>query len=129
MINSHSNLAEEREDIKAYLEANQEKLKTNSFTDREISEDYQKFKTQKAAEDLAKIAKKHGLKNTSLQAFVDDIMSRMIFDGELLTDLLAPLQLNWKARRTAELGLMEDLVPYLQKLAGGRDISGLNAYE
>jgi len=56
-------------------------------------------------------------------------MSRMIFDGEQLTDLLAPLGLGWKARREAELALMADLLPYLQKLAGGREISGLNAYE
>ena len=56
-------------------------------------------------------------------------MGRMIFDGEQLTDLLAPLELGWKARREAELALMEDLLPYLQKLAEGRAISGLNAYE
>ncbi|WP_163014149.1 type I restriction endonuclease subunit R, EcoR124 family, partial [Pseudomonas viridiflava] len=64
-----------------------------------------------------------------VQAFVDAIMGRMILEGEQLTDLLAPLELGWKARREAELALMEDLLPYLQKLAGGREISGLNAYE
>lgn len=53
----------------------------------------------------------------------------MIFDGEKLTDLLAPLELGWKSRRVAELALMEDLVPYLQKQVEGREISGLNAYE
>ena len=45
-----------------------------------------------------------------------------------LTDY-APLDLGWKARTQAELALMEDCVPYLTKRAGGRDISGLNAYE
>jgi len=129
MISSHSNLETEKEDIKAYLEANREKLKTSSFTDKEISEGFQKFKAQKAADDLANIANKHGLQTTALQIFVDAIMGRMIFDGEQLTDLLSPLGLGWKARREAELALMEDLVPYLQKLAGGREISGLNAYE
>ncbi|UJP05574.1 MAG: hypothetical protein LZF61_00920 [Nitrosomonas sp.] len=34
-----------------------------------------------------------------------------------------------KQRRVAELALMVGLLPYLQKLAGGREISGLNAYE
>jgi len=34
-----------------------------------------------------------------------------------------------KARRVAELALMEDLVPLLKQRAAGRDISGLNAYE
>jgi type I restriction enzyme R subunit len=53
----------------------------------------------------------------------------MIFDGEQLSDLMAPLELGWKARTQAELKLMEDLIPLLHKLAQGREISGLGAYE
>ncbi len=53
----------------------------------------------------------------------------MIFDGEQLTELLAPLDLGWKARTQKELALMTDLVPLLKKRASGRDISGLKAYE
>jgi type I restriction enzyme R subunit len=53
----------------------------------------------------------------------------MIFDGEHLSDLMAPLDLGWKARSQAELALMADLHPLLTKRAGGRDISGLSAYE
>lgn len=53
----------------------------------------------------------------------------MIFDGEQLTDLMAPLGLGWKQRRESELALMEDLVPLLKRRAAGREISGLNAYE
>ncbi len=53
----------------------------------------------------------------------------MIFDGEQLSDLMAPLDLGWKARSQAELALMGDLHPLLTKRAGGRDISGLSAYE
>jgi len=117
---------EEREDIIAYINS----LKTGEvLNEEEVRAGFQAFKAQKAAEDLANIAEKHSLQTAVLQAFVDDIMDRMIFDGEQLTDLLAPLELGWKARRTAELALMEDLVPYLQKLAGGREISGLSAYE
>jgi len=56
-------------------------------------------------------------------------MERMIFDGEKLSDLLAPLELGWKARTKAELALMDDLVPLLKRLAAGREISGLSAYE
>jgi len=52
----------------------------------------------------------------------------MIFDGEQLSDLMAPLELGWKARAQAELALMEDLHPLLTKRAQGRDISGLSAY-
>ena len=126
LISSNANLMEEREDIIAFINS----LKTGEvLNEEEIRAGFQTFKVQKAADDLAKIAEKHALQTATLQAFVDDIMGRMIFDGEQLTDLLAPLQLNWKARRTTELALMEDLVPYLQKLAGGREISGLNAYE
>ncbi len=52
----------------------------------------------------------------------------MIFDGEELGDLMAPLGLGWKARTQAELALMEDLQPLLTKRAQGREISGLSAY-
>lgn len=48
---------------------------------------------------------------------------------EQLSDLMAPLHLGWKARTQAELALMADLHPLLTKRAGGRDISGLSAYE
>jgi type I restriction enzyme R subunit len=60
---------------------------------------------------------------------VDGILQRMIFDGEQLSDLLAPLELGWKARTQKELALMEDLIPLLHKHALGRDISGLGVYE
>jgi len=126
MISSHSNLESEREEIIAYINS----LKTGEvLSTKEIHAGYQAFKAQKAAEALSHIANKHGLQTEALQAFVDTIMNRMIFDGEQLTDLLAPLELGWKVRRKAELALMEELVPYLQKLAEGREISGLNAYE
>ena len=54
---------------------------------------------------------------------------REIFDGERLSDLLAPLGLGWKARTQKELALMDDLVPLLKRLADGHEISGLSAYE
>ena len=45
---------------------------------------------------------------------------------QLLINLLTA---DKKARCVAELALMEDLLPYLQKQAGEREISGLKAYE
>jgi hypothetical protein len=42
----------------------------------------------------------------------------MIFDGEALSDLMAPLDLGWKARQ-AETALMKELVPLLQKRPRG----------
>jgi type I restriction enzyme, R subunit len=126
LISSSANLMDERDDIIAYINS----LPTGqSLNEKAIRDGYQAFKTAKAASDLAAIADKHGLEPQALQTFVDAIMSRMIFDGEQLSDLLAPLELGWKARTQAELALMEDLVPMLNKLAQGREISGLAAYE
>ena len=64
-----------------------------------------------------------------VKVFVANIMSRLIFDGEKLTDLLEPLELNWKERSVKEQALMTDLIPLLKKQAQGREISGLTAYE
>ena len=126
LISSNANLMGEREEIIAYINS----LKAGeALNEKQIREGYQAFKAQKAAQVLTQIAEKHSLQLQSLQMFVDSILDRMIFDGEQLTDLLAPLELGWKARRVAELALMEDLVPYLQKQTEGREISGLDAYE
>jgi type I restriction enzyme R subunit len=126
LISSSANLMDERDDIIAYINS----LPVGqSLNENAIRDGYQAFKSAKAASDLAVIADKHGLQASALQAFVDTIMSRMIFDGEKLSDLLSPLELGWKARTQAELALMEDLLPLLHKLAQGREISGLAAYE
>lgn len=90
---------------------------------------YETFKDDKYNKEIAAIARKYDLKTEDVKSFIDKIMSRMIFDGEKLTDLLAPLDLSWKERCVKELALIEDLVPQLKKLAGVRKISGLAAYE
>ena len=90
---------------------------------------YQQFKAEKAARELAALAERNGLAVDVLQRFVDGILARRIFDGEQLTELLAPLELGWKARAQREIALMGELVPLLKKRAGGREISGLRAYE
>ncbi len=126
LLSSSANLMDEREDIIAYIKT----LEVGTgLTESDIRKGYQKFKDEKAEKELLDIASKHGLETDSLKAFIDEIMNRMLFDGEKLTDLLAPLELGWKDRRVKELALMEDLVPLLNKLAEGRDIAGLNAYE
>ncbi len=126
LLSSSANLMDEREDIIAYINT----LEVgNGMTEKEIREGYQKFKDKKSAQEILNIAEKHNIESESLTTFIDEILHRMIFDGEKLTDLLAPLQLGWKDRRVAELALMEDLVPLLNKLAQGREIGGLNAYE
>ncbi len=126
LISSQSNLMDERDDIIAYINS----LATGeALNEKQIRQGYQTFKAQKSANELNEMANKHGLEPQSLQNFVENIMNRMIFDGEALNDLMAPLELGWRDRSQKELALMEDLVPHLHKLAEGREISGLSAYE
>lgn len=126
LISSSANLMDERDDIVDYINS----LPTDqSLNEKAIREGYQQFKADKSTKELAAIADKHNIKHDALQGFVDRILDRMIFDGEKLSELLEPLDLGWKARTQAELALMEELVPLLNKLAQGREISGLAAYE
>lgn len=123
LLTSNANLMDEREDIIAYINSLD---MDKPLEESNIREGYELFKREKNNKDLAIIAEKHGVTYESLQAFLAEIMDRMVFDGEKLTDFLAPLGLNWKIRAQKELALMEDLVPYLNKLAQGREISGLH---
>jgi type I restriction enzyme R subunit len=126
LIQSDAKFMNEREDIAAYINT----LKPGQgLAETAIRDGYTRFKTEKDAAELATIAARHHLATTALQTFVDGILARMIFDGEQLSDLMAPLDLGWKARTQAELALMEDLHLLLTKRAQGRDISGLSAYE
>ncbi len=126
LLSSSSNLLDEREDIIDYINS----LETGKgLTEKQIREGYQTFKTEKFAKELNAIAQKYGLEAKSLSSFVAKIINRMIFDGEQLSDLLAPLELGWKDRTQKELALMDDLVPILKKQAQGREIAGLAAYE
>ena len=75
------------------------------------------------------IADKHNISAKALEAFVNEIIDRKIFDGEKLNDLLAPLNLGWRDRTKKELALMEDVTPLLKRLSAGQEISGLSAYD
>ena len=126
LIAADSKFIDEREEITEYVMS----LKAGEGLDESaIRTGYQQFKAAKAARELVELSAKHGLPAAALQTFVDAILGRRIFDGERLTELLAPLELGWKARTQKELALMTDLVPLLKKRSGGRDISGLQAYE
>jgi type I restriction enzyme R subunit len=83
---------------------------------------------------IYQFADEENKKITHLDDFAETFLvkctiGRMIFDGEQLGDLMAPLDLGWKDRTHAGLALMADLHPLLTKRAQGRDISGLSAYE
>ena len=126
LIAADSKFIDERNDITEYVMS----LKAGEGLDESaIRTGYQQFKNAKGARELVNLSAKHGLPMAALQSFVDAVLARRIFDGEQLTELLAPLELGWKARTQKELALMTDLVPMLMKRAGGRDISGLKAYE
>ena len=126
LIASDAKFMDERAEIADYIKTLQV---GEALSEKEIHQGYESFKTAKNARQLAELASKHGLASAALQAFVDGILQRMIFDGEQLSDLLAGLGLGWKARTQKDLALMDDLIPLLHKLAHGRDISGLGAYE
>lgn len=126
LLKSNSNLMEEEEDLTDYI--NSLDWESGKNVDA-LRQGYETFRVEKYDKELAKIANDHGLQTASLKAFVEQIMNRMIFDGEKLTDLMEPLELGWKQRSKAEIALMQDLAPQLKKLAQGREISGLAAYE
>ena len=126
LISADAKFMNERDDIAAYIGT----LKAGEgLSETAIREGYSRFKAEKNSKELAAIAARHGLATAALQTFVDGILNRMIFDGEQLSDLMAPLDLGWKARSQVELALMAELYPLLSKRAGGREISGLSAYE
>ncbi len=126
LLRSTSNLMDEEEDLTDYINSLDWSQGQNAD---DLREGYEVFKVEKYNKELAEIANKLGLQTANLKVFVENIMNRMIFDGEKLTDLLEPLDLGWKDRRVKELELMKELVPLLKKLSGGREISGLKAYE
>ena len=126
LIESDAKFLDEREEITSYIDT----LKTGqALGELAIREGYERYKADRHTAQLITVADKHGLDPEVVQGFVDSILARMVFDSETLSDLLAPLGLGWKARTQKELALMEDLVPLLHKLAQGREISGLGAYE
>lgn len=126
VLSSSANLMEERDDITDYINTLEVGKPLN---EQQIKDDYQKFKEEKIAKILSEIAQKHGLELSALQQFTNQIINRMIFDAEKLSELFEALDLGWKERTKRELALMQELIPVLKKKAEGREISGLKAYE
>jgi len=126
LIQSDAQFIDEREDIAEYIRS----LPLHQPLDeKDIRLGYEQFKEGKKIRQLTDLAQRHGLAPTAVQDFVDTILRRHIFDGEQLSELMAPLHLGWKARVTKELALMDELIPLLHQMAKGREISGLAAYE
>ena len=126
IIAADAKFMDEREDISQYIRS----LKFGGGrSEQEIRAGYEAFKKEKTAKELTSMAQKHNLNPAALQTFVDETLQRLIFDGDLLSELFASLELGWKERAQRESDLMTDLIPLLKKLAGGHDVSGLRAYE
>ena len=126
LIQSEAKFLDEREEITEYVLSIKE---GEGLDEVAIRAGYQQFKTAKQTKEIEDLAQTHELTLESLTTFVNTILQRMIFDGDQLTDLMAPLELGWRERRERELALMDDLLPVLKKRAEGREISGLIAYE
>ena len=126
MIKSDAGLMDKQEDLEDYINSLDF---SKGLSEQAVREGFLKFLEIKNAQELETIAQHHGLTPLALQTFVEGILHRMIFDGEQLSDLLAPLELGWKARTQKELALMQELIPLLKKRAQGHEISGLSAYE
>lgn len=131
LIMSTSNLMDEREDIEAYIEELDDKIrkKKKGMSESEIMEGYKRFRDKKNWKELERIACNVGLDVARLKAFVEEVVAQRIFDGEGLSDLLSYLNLGWRERVKKEWELMEDLAPLLKKMVGGGEIRGLSAYE
>ncbi|MBX3408602.1 MAG: type I restriction endonuclease subunit R [Phycisphaeraceae bacterium] len=130
LIAADSKFIDEREAITEYVRG----LKAGEGLDeRAIRDGYQRFKAERAAREVADLAVRHGLSvdgEGGLAAFVDRVLTPpYVFDAEAMTALFDPLELGWRARAEKELALMADLVPLLKRRAGGREVSGLKAYE
>ncbi len=126
LLKSNSNLMDEEEDLSDFID--QVDWTVGQSVD-DLKSSFDTFKVEKYNKELAAIAHNNGLETAALRDFVQQVMGRMIFDGERLTDLMAPLGLGWKDRSQAEMKLMQELRPLLLRLAEGREISGLTAYE
>jgi type I restriction enzyme R subunit len=126
LLGSSANLMDEADDMAAYFAG---LPAGRGFSEAEIREGFEAFKQAREEAGLAAIAARHGLEGGALQGFAKEVAGRAVFDSDALAELLAPLELGWKARAAKEAELVAELKPLLKKMAQGRDISGLDVYE
>ncbi len=91
LIQSDSKFIDERDLISEYVQSLQA---GEGLSEQQIDAGYRRFKAERERLELANMAAKYELSAEALEAFVHNIMSRMIFDGEQLTELLVPLNLS-----------------------------------
>lgn len=127
IIDSDSKFINERDDIIDYI--NTLKTTEQGLSEEQIKSGYEEFKDNRAANALGEIIQKYRLNHDEVQKFVNNVLLRKIFDGELLSELFTAFGLGWKARAQKEMDFMQDLIPWLKKQVGDTKISGLSAYE
>lgn len=126
LIRADSKFMDEQEEIEEYIAT----LKVGKELDvDEIKKGFDAFKSHKYARALGEMAAAHGLDARALQEFTDMTMKRMVFDGDDFSALFEAQDLGWKEQMAKEAAMMQSFKPFLQKLAKGRDISGLRAYD
>ena len=126
LVASHSNLIEEQEDILDYIEHLEV---VNGLTVKEVSEQYQAFKTNKLQSRIKEIAHRYNVSLESLSDLISAVLDRMIFDADQLSALFYEQNLGWKQRVQQEKALVADLLPLFSLLAKGQHIAGLSAYK
>lgn len=126
LVKSISNFDSDRTEFIEYITSLRGGMQ---LTPQQMQQGFDEYKEQVNAQEVSDLAAAHSLDRTALQSFIDETLSRRIFDGDRLRELFTPLELGWKERKRREEGLMGDLVFLLQRRANGRDIAGLEAYE
>ena len=128
IIKSSSNFMEDGDDLIDYVNSlNVDNI--NGKTVEEVKKDFENFQKGKFNKEITDIATAFGLQYEILNEFVEKTVNRLIFDGDSLTDLFEPQDLGWRERVTKEKEFMARIVPLLKRMAKGKDISGLNAWE
>lgn len=126
MLKASSTVLDEREDFIAFINT----LSLDQGIEKIVLEEqFKTFVANKTTQQVEAIAEHHQLEVNALQQFIDNTLNRTVLDSDQLSDLFASLELGWKERGKRELALMQELKPLLEKLAKGRDIAGLSAYE
>ena len=125
LIASSARLMDEKEDLIEYVNTLKE---GQGLKEDEIRKGYEEFKAQKLEKAINVIAQKHDIDLKKLKRFIEFVTDRMIFDADVLTELFASKNLGWKERAKRENELMKDLIPILEKIAQGQEISGLEVY-
>jgi type I restriction enzyme R subunit len=87
------------------------------------------IKTEKKPQELIVIADYRGLASGDPQVFIGEILRNRVFDGESRPAFWEARNLNWKSLRVEGSVLMEKPTPLRHKLAQGRVITGVAAYE